>query len=196
MTTTFSPHHCLRGLTTRRYHPTGSASVFAILLLLGSHLCAQEDSDTPEDPVLGAPRILESQTFVGRFDEFEYENYGTYDYPRQVGITSNLRNLYSNLGDPLVYGSQSVSWVESRGLGVKRFTGGSQGQSFFGGAGDGDGSQVSEGGVHGQSGASFRRLFNRVVVGTDGTDRWQSRIIWADEIRTRFTPLTLKMSNL
>ena len=196
MTITFSPHHCLRGLTTRRYHPTGSASVFAILLLLGSHLCAQEDSDTPEDPVLGAPRILESQTFVGRFDEFEYENYGTYDYPRQVGITSNLRNLYSNLGDPLVYGSQSVSWVESRGLGVKRFTGGSQGQSFFGGAGDGDGSQVGEGGVHGQSGASFRRLFNRVVVGTDGTDRWQSRIIWADEIRTRFTPLTLKMSNL
>ena len=37
-----------------------------------------------------------------------------------------------------------------------------------GGAGDGDGSQVSEGGGHGQSGASFRRLFNRVVVGTDG----------------------------
>ena len=82
MTITFSPHHCLRGLTTRRYHTTGPVSVVAILLLLGSHLCAQEDSDTPEDPVLGAPRILESQTFVGRFDELDYENYGAYDYPR------------------------------------------------------------------------------------------------------------------
>ena len=49
--------------------------------------------------------------------------------------------------------------------------------------------------AHGQSGASFAR-FNYVVVGSDGTDAWQSRFIYANEIRTRLTPLTLKMSNL
>ena len=53
----------------------------------------EEPPNTPEKPHLGGPRILESQPFVGRFDEVEYENFGTYDYPRQVGVTSNLRNL-------------------------------------------------------------------------------------------------------
>ena len=177
-----------RPLQSRRY-PCAIAVVLSVVSLLSRQVGAQ-GSDAPEDPVLGAPRVLQSQPFVGRFDEFRYENYGAYDYPRQVGITSNLHNLYSILGDPLVYGSESVSWVERRGLGIQRFT---TTPPFIGSL---DGSELREDGVHGQSGGSFFRLFNRVVVGTDGTDRWQARLIWADEIRTRFTPLTFKMSNL
>jgi hypothetical protein len=136
--------------------------------------------DTPESPAIGPQRILEPQTFVGRFGK-GYTNWGERDYPRLVGVTSNLRNIYSVLGDPLVYGSESITWAERRGLGVQRFR---------------TGTSLDESIAHGESGASFSRLFNYVVVGTDGTDAWQSRIIYANEIRTRLTPLTFKMSNL
>lgn len=155
----------------------------ALLGLLAVSLPAQEGEDTPEQPRLGPQRILADQPFIGRFGEETYRNYGEEDYPRQVGITSNLRNIYSILGDPLVYGSESIRWVERRGLGVQRYSGS--------GASD-----LQERLAHGQSGASFARLFNYVVVGTDGTDAWQSRIIYADELRSRFTPLTFKMSNM
>ena len=142
----------------------------------------QDGSDTPEQPALGSQRVLSKQPFVGRFAD-AYANWGEQDYPRQVGITSNLRNFYSILGEPLVYGSESIRWVERRGLGVRRFSGS--------GASD-----LRESLVHGESGSSFSRLFNFVAVGTDGTDAWQSRFIYANEIRTRFTPLTFKMANV
>ena len=152
--------------------------------LLASDSFAQTSGDerTGETKEIGAQRVLESSAFLGRFTE-SYTNWGEVDYPRQIGITSNLRNYYSLMGDPLVYGSESIRWVERRGLGVQRYAGSS-------------GSQLSERLAHGQSGSSFARLFNYVVVGTDGTDDWQSRFIYANEIRTRITPLTLKMSNL
>jgi len=158
----------------------------AALVLLRVDAGGQQEAggDSPEDPVVGPQRLLSDQPFVGRLGEVEYRNYGEANYPRQVGITSNLRSFYSILGDPLVYGSQSIQWVERRGLGIQRFRS------------PGPGSYLSEGGRHGQSGVSFARLFNYVVAGTDGTDAWQSRIIYANELRTRLTPLTLKMSNL
>jgi len=152
------------------------------LLVSDSFAQTSADERTGETKEIGAQRVLESSAFLGRFTE-SYTNWGEVDYPRQIGITSNLRNYYSLMGDPLVYGSESVRWVERRGLGVQRYAGSS-------------GSQLSERLAHGQSGSSFARLFNYVVVGTDGTDDWQSRFIYANEIRTRITPLTLKMSNL
>jgi hypothetical protein len=135
-----------------------------------------------ETDELGAERVTEGKTFLGRFSE-DYANWGEVDYPRQIGITNNLKNYYSLMGDPLVYGSESIRWVERRGIGVQRYRGS-------------NGSILNESLAHGQSGASFARLFNYVVVGSDGTDAWQSRFIYANEIRTRLTPLTLKMSNL
>lgn len=35
-----------------------------------------------------------------------------------------------------------------------------------------------------------------MLVGSDGTDAWQAKLIYANEIRSKFTPLTFKMSNL
>jgi hypothetical protein len=194
---------------------TGRISICGSLLLLMSvGGWAQDREDTPEEPRLGLPRILEKQPFLGRFGEVEYKNYGSYDYPRAVGVTSNLRNVYSLLGDPLMYGSEPITWVERRGLGVQRLT---TTPPFVGGL---DASVLSEDSDHGQAnfplgtglapGASgpagcgfgdvrcgaFASLFNYVVVGSDGTDDWQARVIWANEIRTRLTPLTFKMSNL
>ncbi len=155
----------------------------ALVLLVGDGVAQPAASGSTEaTEEIGAQRVLGSSAFLGRFTD-EYTNWGDVDYPRQIGITSNLRNYYSLMGDPLVYGSESIRWVERRGLGVQRF------------AGSG-GSQLSESLAHGQSGSSYARLFNYVVVGTDGTDDWQSRFIYANEIRTRLTPLTLKMSNL
>jgi hypothetical protein len=155
--------------------------ILYLCLAMGAH--AQDAAeDSPEAPRIGPPRLLIDQPYIGRFNDASYTNYGSQDYPRQVGITSNLRSFYSILGDPLVYGSESIRWVERRGLGVQRF-----GNS---------GSDLQERLVHGQSGSSFSRLFNFVVVGSDGTDAWQSRIIFADELRTRFTPLSFKMSNM
>ena len=152
-------------------------------LLCGESIAQNSDSESAKQAnEIGAQRVLESSTFLGRFSD-TYSNWGDTDYPRQIGITSNLRNYYDLMGDPLVYGSESIRWVERRGLGVRRYSGSS-------------GSQLSERLAHGQSGPSFARLFNYVVVGSDGTDDWQSRFIYANEIRTRITPLTLKMSNL
>lgn len=166
----------------KRRRPMAHWLGLCLYLLLSGLVSAQEGQDTPEQPALGPQRILAKQPFVGRFDD-SYINWGEKDYPRQVGITSNLRNFYSILGEPLVYGSESIRWVERRGIGVQRFSGS--------GASD-----LRESLAHGQSGASFSRLFNFVVVGTDGTDAWQSRFIYANEIRTRFTPLTFKMANM
>lgn len=143
-----------------------------------------QSRDTPEEPDLGPARILPGQPFLGRFGAAEYRNWGEVNYPRLVGVTSNLRSQYSILGDPLLYGSQSVRWVERRGLGVRRFPG------------SGSGSELGKRSPHGESGTSFSRLFNYVIVGSDGTDAWKSRFIFADEIRTTLTPLTFKMSNL
>jgi len=151
-----------------------------VMLAVDVSAQGEADEDTPESPAVGPQRIIESQPFVGRFGR-EYTNWGEQDYPRLVGVTSNLRNFYSILGDPLVYGSESIRWVESRGLGVQRFQ---------------SGTSLNENLVHGESGASFSKLFNYVVVGTDGTSGWQSRIIYANELRTKLTPLTFKMSNL
>ena len=150
------------------------------LAMVGGASAQEGGVDTPEDPRIGPQRILENQPFLGRFGEAEYHNWGESDYPRLTGVTSNLSNQYSILGDPLLYGSESVRWVERRGLGIRRFSG----------------STLSESRAHGESGASFSNLFNYVIVGTDGTDAWKSRIIYANELRTRLTPLTFKMSNL
>ena len=35
-----------------------------------------------------------------------------------------------------------------------------------------------------------------MLVGSDGTDAWQARAIYANEVRSKFTPLTFKMSNM
>ena len=73
--------------------------------LLASDSFAQISADerTGETKEIGAQRVLESSAFLGRFTE-SYTNWGEVDYPRQIGITSNLRNYYSLMGDPLVYG--------------------------------------------------------------------------------------------
>ncbi len=153
----------------------------ALLLLLPGVLRGQEEREGPELPGQGPSRILLAQPFVGRFDEVPYENYGFEDYPRRRELisTSNLRYHYDSMGDPLVYGTQSVSWVERRGLGFLRGS-----------------SSISESASHGQTGNSFETLFDHVIVGTDGTDAWQAKFIYGDEVRTRLTPLTMKMANL
>ena len=148
-------------------------------LLLAGDLEAQSAEDTPEQPALGPQRLMPDQNFVGRYDETLYQNYGFAEYPRLPPFTNTLRPYYSDLGDFLIYGSNSVNWRERRGLGAQR--------GF---------SSIGERGGHGQAGVAFERLFNNVIVGTDGTDAWQAKVIWANEIRTKFTPLTFKMANL
>ena len=148
-------------------------------LLLAGGLEAQSAEDTPEQPALGPQRLMPDQNFVGRYGETLYQNYGFAEYPRLPPFTNTLRPYYSDLGDFLIYGSNSVNWRERRGLGAQR--------GF---------SSIGERGGHGQAGVAFERLFNNVIVGTDGTDAWQAKVIWANEIRTKFTPLTFKMANL
>ena len=151
-----------------------------LTLLVPSLLLAQEEGeDRPEHPELGPQRLLPEQPYIGQYDQQVYRNYGFEDYSRQPPTTSNLRNLYTSLGDPLIYGTESVRWVERRGLGVSRGS-----------------SSQSERASHGQAGPSFPNLFNHVLIGTDGTDAWQARAIYADEIRSKLTPLTFKMSNV
>ncbi|MDE2737497.1 MAG: hypothetical protein OXI72_24105 [Gemmatimonadota bacterium] len=152
----------------------------ALLLFLCTGAFAQEVEDSPEHPRLGPPRLLLDQPYIGQFGQEYYQNYGFEDYSRQPPTTSNLRNFYNSLGDPLLYGTESIRWVERQGLGVRR--------GF---------SSQSEGFSHGQApGSSYGSLFNYVIVGTDGTDAWQARAIYANELRSKFTPLTFKMANV
>ena len=167
----------------------GTWSVFGLMLLLALPISAEDEEkeDRPEHPALGPVRIMPDQPFIGRIGRQEYQNYGFEDYSRRPAATSNLSHRYNLLGDPLVYGTQSIHWVETRGLGTSRGR-----------------SSVSEGGSHGTSrggtgsapGGSFANLFNYVMVGSDGTDSWQARAIYANELRSKFTPLTFKMSNV
>ena len=124
-------------------------------------------------------RILLDQPFVGRFDETPYGNFGFENYPRLPEFTSNLAYHYNTLGDPLLYGTQSVNWVERRGLGVQRGY-----------------SSASETGGHGETANAYGNLFGNVIIGTDGTDAWQSKFIYGDEVRSSLTPLTMKLSNM
>ena len=163
--------------------------ILGLMLLVSLPVAAQEEEkeDRPEHPALGPVRLMPDQPFIGRIGRQEYKNYGFEDYSRRPAATSNLSHRYNLLGDPLVYGTQSIRWVESRGLGTSRGY-----------------SSVSEGGSHGTSrggtasspGGSFANLFNYVMVGSDGTDSWQARAIYANELRSKFTPLTFKMSNV
>ena len=52
----------------------------AALLLAGS-LEAQSAEDTPEQPTLGPQRLMPYQSFVGRYGETLYQNYGFAEYP-------------------------------------------------------------------------------------------------------------------
>lgn len=127
--------------------------------------------------------MLPEQPFVGRFYGMRYKNYGAEDYPRSptsvYPYVSNERNFYSLLGDSLLYGSEVVRWIEDRGIGIEP-----------------GGTDLREKFAHGQIGFSFRELFNNVVVARDGTDSWQAGLIYGNEVRTKFTPLTFKMANL
>ncbi|MEE2657866.1 MAG: hypothetical protein VX733_05125 [Candidatus Latescibacterota bacterium] len=146
-----------------------------------------QDEDRPEDPALGPVRLMPDQPFLGRFGRQTYTNYGIEDYSRRPVATSNLRNLYNSLGDPLLHGTQSIRWVERRGLGVNR---------GFSNVGEGGSHGTGRGGTdYSPAGGSFANLFNYVMVGSDGTDAWQARAIYANELRSKFTPLTFKMSN-
>ena len=158
----------------------GRAALCAVfLLLVPGPGRGQEEAEEPERVGLGPSRILFEQPFVGRFDEVPYTNYGFENYSRRPELSSNLRYHYNSMGDPLIYGTQAVTWVERRGLGVQRGY-----------------SAIGESGGHGQTGNAFERLFGHVIVGTDGTDAWQAKFIYGDEIRTSLTPLTMKLSNL
>ena len=124
-------------------------------------------------------RILQNQPFVGRFGETPYMNFGFKNYSRLPEFSSNLTYHYNDLGDPLLYGTQLVNWAERRGLGVQRGY-----------------SAVGEGGGHGETTNAYRNLFGNVIIGSDGTDSWQSKFIYGDEIRSSLTPLTMKLSNM
>jgi len=85
-----------------------------VALLLTGHLGAEPQEDTPERPILGPQRLLPDQPFVGRYDETLYKNYGFDEYPRLPPFTNSLRPYYSDLGDFLIYGSNSVNWRQPR----------------------------------------------------------------------------------
>ena len=126
-------------------------------------------------------RILLDQPFIGRFNETTYRNFGFDNYPRLPEFTPNnkLAYHYNTLGDPLLYGSEAVNWVERRGLGVQRGY-----------------SDVAETGGHGETANAYKNLFGNVIIGSDGTDAWQSKFIYGDEVRSSLTPLTMKLSNM
>ena len=167
----------------------------AYLLIPPANLCGQEDEYTPERPRLGSQRLMPDQPFMGRFGELLYKNYGSVEYPRQPPFTTTLRPFYSVLGDPLLFGSEAISWTERRGRGIQSGFTSLDEVRFHGEAPTDFTDFISVQNVERNLYASYRELFNYVIVSTDGTDSWRSSIIYGDETYTKFTPLTLNRSN-
>jgi hypothetical protein len=107
-----------------------------------------------------------------------YTNYPTilspYRDPKQY--------FYGPLGNRLAYGIRGYDWVETKGLGRLARGGSSQGIT-------GDLYNYP-----GREQTTYRRYFEDVLTISEHTNRWSGGLTIAQEMRGRFTPLTLKVN--
>lgn len=135
-----------------------------------------------EAPYAGG--VIPGRTFLMRESEdyqnygyLGYENYDTMIYP----YTTERRNFYDSFGNYLIRGFDVFQWMESRTLAPQ------------------PGSFIWK--LYAEAGAftiaqRYKQLFDEVVVARESGTGWKGSFIVADEIRTQFTPLTLRLAGL
>ena len=124
------------------------------------------------------PKQIEYGTGGPPHAENMYTNYPTilspYRDPKQI--------FYGPLGNRLAYGRPAYDWVETKGLGVQA---------------RGSSSQAITGDLYnypGREQTTYRRYFEDVLTVSEHTNRWSAGVTIAQELRGRFTPLTLKVN--
>ena len=177
---------------------SGQSPLFASWVLLVVLICASssigEEDESAESwgPRMGidipeVPRIQPDRMFLRR-DWEPYENYAHEEkrYKNYSTILSPYRDpkqyFYGPLGNRLVYGIPGYDWVETTGLGPQ-----SRGSSIL---------RVT-GNLYnypGREQSTYRRYFEDVLTVSEQTNRWWAGLTIAQELRGRFTPLTLKVN--
>ena len=169
-------------------------SCLAALAALGSLGPAPADAQETESwgPRTGieipeVPRIQADRMFLRRPSE-PYRNYAHRErmYTNYPTILSPYRDpkrfFYGPLGNRLAYGIPGYDWVETRGLGPQ-----SRGSS----------SLAITGNLYhypGREQTTYRCYFEDVLTVSEQTDSWSGSLTIAQEMRGRFTPLTLKVN--
>ncbi|MCY3738814.1 MAG: hypothetical protein OXG13_20610 [Gemmatimonadaceae bacterium] len=182
------------GISLRGFGPRGAIlSVLAgIGALLPSLAGAQETHSWSWGPRTGieipeVPRVQPDRMFLRRPAE-PYRNYAHRErmYTNYPTILSPYRDpkrfYYGPLGNRLAYGIPGYDWVETRGLGPQ---------------GRGSSSLAITGNLYhypGREQTTYRRYFEDVLTVSEQTDSWSGSLTIAQEMRGRFTPLTLKVN--
>ena len=181
-----------------RWPFSGQSPLFASWVLLIVLICAsssigeEDESSESWGPRMGidipeVPRIQPDRMFLRR-DWEPYENYAHEEkrYKNYSTILSPYRDpkqyFYGPLGNRLVYGIPGYDWVETTGLGPQ-----SRGSSIL---------RVT-GNLYnypGREQSTYRRYFEDVLTVSEQTNRWWAGLTIAQELRGRFTPLTLKVN--
>ncbi len=120
-----------------------------------------------EDPHLGFAQDVSGRSFLYRSDP-SYLNYGFEDYTLPEFTRFSRRNYYGPLGNFLIQGYDVYEWRETRSTTTSALP------------------------------KSFRTLprfgrFERNLVARESHSRWAASLIYGEEIRTLFTPLTLAL---
>lgn len=117
------------------------------------------------------PTFIPSRNFimkqVGGYENYAftgYENYKTIRYP----YVTSKRPIYDPMGDFLMRGIDVYSWIERRG----------EGWAY---------TRIRKPTV-------YRTIFDYVIIGSDSWGSSSGKIIVANEIRTKFTPLTFNQA--
>ena len=119
------------------------------------------------DPDLGFAQDVSGRSFLYRSDP-SYQNYGFEDYTLPEFTRFSRRNYYGPLGNFLIEGYDVYEWRETRASTTTALP------------------------------KSFRTLprfgrFERNLVARESHARWAASLIYGEEIRTLFTPLTLAL---
>ena len=121
-----------------------------------------------EDPHLGFAQDVSGRSFLYRSDP-SYLNYGFEDYTLPEFTRFSRRNYYGPLGNFLIQGYDVYEWRETRSSTTSALP------------------------------KSFRTIprfsrFERNLAARESHARWAASLIYGEEIRTMFTPLTLALA--
>lgn len=170
----------------------GSRLAGTVLLLAASAVASDGQQITTWGPRTGVdipevPRFQPDRMFLKR-PWLPYKNYAHKEdmYTNYPTILSPYRDpkqyFYGPLGNRLAYGIPGYDWVETTGLGPQ-----SRGASSQGITGD-------LYNYPGREQTTYRRYFEDVLTVSEHTNRWSAGLTIAQEMRGRFTPLTLKVN--
>ena len=128
-----------------------------------------KEEDAPER--LGIARVVPGEDFLYRAWA-DYENFGIRDF--QLPETSWLarRNHYGPMGNFLLNGYDSYRWLETRANSSR---------------GDAPNSTLSKANMG---------IFQQNLVARESHKGWATALILGEEMRTKFTPLTLSMAGI